>query len=49
MEHVGTKKKKQHKKNNNIPWGNEAESTGERWKIKEISKKVKQYRQNRTF
>ncbi len=30
LEHVGTKRKKKHKKENNTTWGNKPKSTGER-------------------
>ena len=48
LEPVYTKKGNT-RKNNNITWGNKPESTVKRRKIKEISTKVKQYKQNRTL
>ena len=39
LEHVETKRKKQHKKNNNTTLGNKPESTGKRRKTKKISRK----------
>ena len=41
LEYVETKRKKQHKKNNNKTWGNKPESPEERRKIKEILAKGK--------
>ena len=40
---------KEHKKNEDISWGNTSESTDDIKKIKNISWNVKQYRPSRTF